>query len=211
MPVFFFIYCYLMRVFPEALNNAHLYWGMNGGLFLIMGVYLFKKSEKTVLNLFFSFCILLMSSYDLINYITILFTSEKNDFEYFSEFLILTCGIVCYVFIVKDRHDWKKMKSVKYDPYKVQAIYSAPNSLITILGVAISLSPKCSVRYTYLDKTIRFKRGVKTPILCDTVIKKTDIIENTNLTDYYFINRWVEIKNKRFNLFTFNCRMLCKN
>jgi hypothetical protein len=100
------------------------------------------------------------------------------------------------------------MKSDNYQRNKIQAIYSKPDELLTLLGAATSLSPKCSVRYTYNDKTIRFKRGVKTPILCDTVLKKTDIIKTTDISPDLFLNRFEEIKNKKFNLLTFNCRRL---
>jgi len=116
--------------------------------------------------------------------------------------------LVSYVLIFRSRHRWEKLKSVKYDSNKIQAIYSRPSSLITLLGATTSLSPKCSVRYSYNGKTIRFKRGNKTPILCNTFIDKDDIIEDTGLTVDYFDRRWEEIKDKKYNLLTFNCRKL---
>jgi hypothetical protein len=100
------------------------------------------------------------------------------------------------------------MKSDNYRRNKIQAIYSKPDELLTLLGAATSLSPKCSVRYTYNDKTIRFKRGSKTPILCDTIIRKTDIIKTTNIKEDLFFNRFEDIRNNKYNIFTFNCRNL---
>ena len=118
--------------------------------------------------------------------------------------------LIIYIFLFRKRYDWRSLEGAEYDSNKIQAIYSRPSSLITLLGATTSLSPKCSVRYSYNGKTIRFKRGNKTPILCDTVIRKTDIIEDTDFSGEYFSSRWDEIKNNKFNLLTFNCRSLFK-
>ena len=102
------------------------------------------------------------------------------------------------------------LKSEKYDADKVQAIYSKPKTLLTLFGATISLSPKCSIRYTYKDKTIRFKKGIEKPIFTDTIVKHNEIIKNTEISSQSFYKRWEEIKNKKYNLLTFNCQMLFK-
>jgi hypothetical protein len=79
---------------------------------------------------------------------------------------------------------------------------------MTLLGAAISHSPKCSVRYTCGGETIRFKKGSDTPIKQKTVILDTDIIIDTSLDPEYFGKRWAAIKNKRYNLLFFNCKGL---
>jgi hypothetical protein len=115
---------------------------------------------------------------------------------------------IVYVLIFRNRYKWERLKSDNYQRNKIQAIYSKPDEVLTLLGAATSLSPKCSVRYTYNDKTIRFKRGNKNPILCDTVIRKTDIIKTTNINTSLFFDRFEEIKSKKYNLLTFNCKNL---
>ena len=133
---------------------------------------------------------------------------QKESFDVFNYFTTTSIVLIVYVLIFRNRYKWEKMKGNNYDRNKIQRIYSKPTIFLTLLGAATSLSPKCSVRYTYNDKTIRFKRGSKTPVICNTVIKKTDIIEDTNLTVDYFDRRWEEIKDKKYNLLTFNCRRL---
>ena len=128
--------------------------------------------------------------------------------NFFDNSTLISLSIIMYFFIFRNRYKWEKMKSDNYNKDKIQKIYSKPNNLLTLIGAATSLSPKCSVRYTYNDKTIRFKKGNKTPIICDTIIKKTEIIKDTDLTVDYFDVRWEEIKNKKYNLLTFNCRKL---
>ena len=96
--------------------------------------------------------------------------------------ILLNTFIIIDIFtlIFKNRYDWKKLKSDKYDPNKIQAIYSKPNTILLLLGATASLSPKCSVRFSYGGKTIRFKKDSSLPVLVDTAIKNTDIIENIN-------------------------------
>lgn len=48
------------------------------------------------------------------------------------------------------------------------------------------------------------------PVMVDTSIKKTDIIEDIECDGNYFYKRWDEIKVKKYNLLTFNCRSLIK-
>ena len=206
MPVFFLIYYYLMSSIPEAFNNVELYWLMQSILFMSISIYRFNKSKKNILNLFFCMGLGILFIQQILDNLLLLLGYVIND--YVSEVLLSVIILVSYVLIFRSRHRWEKLKRVKYDSNKIQAIYSRPSSLITLLGATTSLSPKCSVRYSYNGKTIRFKRGNKTPILCDTVIRKTDIIEDTNLTADYFDRRWEEIKNNKYNILTFNCRKL---
>ena len=126
----------------------------------------------------------------------------------FKYFISISIALIVYILMFRNRYKWEKMKGDNYNRNKIQAIYSKPDGLLTLLGAATSLSPKCSVRYTYNDKTIRFKRGVETPILCETVLKKTDIIKTTDINPDLFLSRFEEIKDKKYNLLNFNCRRL---
>jgi hypothetical protein len=172
-------------------------------------ILIFRKNEKTVLNLFLILSIMIISVYDFIDYSLICFGFDASG--YFKQILNISIIVLVYILIFRNRHKWERMKSNNYDKSKIQRVWSKPNSVLALLGAATSLSPKCSVRYTYNGKTIRFKRGNKTPILCDTVIRKTDIIQDTNFNKDYFYKRWEEIKNIKYNLLTFNCKMLFKN
>jgi hypothetical protein len=172
-------------------------------------VYVFKNSAKNMLNLFIGFGLLNLLGYDCFNNLN-MFLFNKTDINFFDISILISLSIIMFFVIFRNRYKWERMKSDNYQRNKIQAIYSKPDELLTLLGAATSLSPKCSVRYTCNDKTIRFKRGIKTPILCDTVLKKTDIIKTTDINPDLFFNRFEEIKNKNFNLLTFNCRMLCR-
>jgi hypothetical protein len=119
-------------------------------------------------------------------------------------------AIDVFVLIFKNRYDWKKLKSDKYDPNKVQAIYSKPNTILSLLGAASSLSPKFNVRYSYNGKTIRFKKNNPNPIMVNTLIKETDIVKDTRYDGCRFNDRFEKIKHKKYNFFTFNCRSLLK-
>ena len=202
----FFLLFLLMRYFPDYYNSDNLYWDIDSVIMISLAVYVFKNSRKNILNLFVCFAFLNLLGYDYINNLNILF--HNSDMNFFDNSTLISLSIIMYFFIFRNRYKWEKMKSDNYNKDKIQKIYSKPNNLLTLIGAATSLSPKCSVRYTYNDKTIRFKKGNKTPIICDTIIKKTEIIKDTDLTVDYFDVRWEEIKNKKYNLLTFNCRKL---
>jgi len=206
MPLFFFAYCYIMRTIPEILDSVNLYWLMQSILFLIVSIYIFKKSTKNVINLFFCIGLCILFVQQIVDRTFLLIGYEIEDYLYIP--LLFAAFTITHVSIYGNRYKWERMKSDEYNEEKVQKIYSKPNGLLTLLGAATSLSPKCSVRYTYNGKTIRFKKGIKTPVLCDTVIKETDIIKDTNLLQEYFYKRYDEIKHKKYNLFSFNCRNL---
>ncbi len=195
-----------MRILPEKINSIDLYWLMQSVLFLIMSIYIFNNSKKNVINLFLCIGLCILFVQQIVDRTFLLLGYEINDYLYIP--LLSAILITSHISIFRNRYKWEKMKGNNYDRNKIQRIYSKPNIFLTLLGAATSLSPKCSVRYTYNDKTIRFKRGSKTPVICNTVIKKTDIIEDTNLTVDYFDRRWEEIKDKKYNLLTFNCRRL---
>ena len=196
-----------MRYLPEYFDSDNLYFLMDGFLMLGVSFYIFNKSEKTVLNLFFTIACVIIFLHNTVDCLQMMIL-QKDSFDVFNYFTTTSIVLIVYILIFRNRYKWERMKSNNYDRNKIQRIYSKPNMVLTLLGAATSLSPKCSVRYTYNDKTIRFKRGSKTPIICNTVIKKTDIIEDTNLTVDYFDRRWEEIKDKKYNLLTFNCRKL---
>ena len=196
-----------MRYLPEYFDSDNLYFLMDNFLMLGVSYYIFNKSNKTVLNLFFTTACIIIFTYSFFDYLQMIIL-QKDSFDVFNYFTTTSIVLIVYVLIFRNRYKWEKMKGNNYDRNKIQRIYSKPTIFLTLLGAATSLSPKCSVRYTYNDKTIRFKRGSKTPVICNTVIKKTDIIEDTNLTVDYFDRRWEEIKDKKYNLLTFNCRKL---
>ena len=196
-----------MRYLPEYFDSDNLYFLMDNILMFGVSIYIFKKSEKTVLNLFFSVSCIIIFAYSFFDYLQMI-VFNRDSFEILNYFIFVAITLVVYILIFRNRHKWERMKSDNYDRNKIQAIYSKPDELLTLLGAATSLSPKCSVRYTYNDKTIRFKRGSKTPIICDTIIMKTDIIKTTNINTSLFFDRFEEIKNKKYNLLTFNCKNL---
>ncbi|MCJ8343513.1 MAG: hypothetical protein MJH09_11820 [Cetobacterium sp.] len=203
----FFILFLLMRYLPEYFDSNSLYWVIDSIIMISLAVYVFKNSEKNMLNLFIGFGLLNLLGYDYFNNINMLFFNKTN-INLFDIFTLISLSIIMYFAIFRNRYKWEKMKSDNYNRNKIQAIYSKPDELLTLFGAATSLSPKCSVRYTYNDKTIRFKRGTKTPILCETVLKKTDIIKTTDINPDLFLSRFEEIKDKKYNLLTFNCRRL---
>jgi hypothetical protein len=196
-----------MRYLPEYFDSNELYFLMDNFLMFGVSIYIFKKSEKTILNLFFSAACIIIFSYSFFDYLQMI-VFNRDSFEILNYFIFVVITLIVYVLIFRKRYDWEKMKGDNYQRNKIQAIYSKPDELLTLLGAATSLSPKCSVRYTYNDKTIRFKRGSKTPIICDTIIMKTDIIKTTNINTSLFFDRFEEIKNKKYNLLTFNCKNL---
>jgi hypothetical protein len=196
-----------MRYFPEYFDSDNLYFLMDNFLMLGVSYYIFNKSDKTVLNLFFTAACIIIFTYSFFDYLQMIIL-QKNTFDVFNYFSIMSILLIVYILIFRNRYKWEKMKSDNYNRNKIQAIYSKPDELLTLFGAATSLSPKCSVRYTYNDKTIRFKRGVETPILCETVLKKTDIIKTTDINPDLFLSRFEEIKDKKYNLLTFNCRGL---
>jgi len=196
-----------MRFLPEYFDSDNLYFLMDNILMLGVSYYIFNKSNKTVLNLFFTTACMIIFTYSCFDYLQMMIL-QKDSFDIFNYFSITSIILIIYILIFRNRYKWERLKSDNYQRNKIQAIYSKPDEVLTLLGAATSLSPKCSVRYTYNDKTIRFKKGNKTPILCETVIKKTDIIKTTNINTSLFFDRFEEIKNKKYNLLTFNCRRL---
>ena len=205
--VYFLIYLLLMRYLPQYFDSNELYFLMDNFLMFGVSIYIFKKSQKTILNLFFSAACIIIFSYSFFDYLQMI-VFNRGSFEILNYFIFVAITLIVYVLIFRNRYKWERLKSDNYQRNKIQAIYSKPDEALTLLGAATSLSPKCSVRYTYNDKTIRFKRGNKTPILCDTVIRKTDIIKTTNINTSLFFDRFEEIKNRKYNLLTFNCRNL---
>jgi len=198
-----------MRTIPEYFDSNAMYWVMDGVLMLCICYYIWTKSVKTVANMIATVACAAFLLYNFLD--RVFFYLLDNAPPDYVLYLLYPLGLlVLYSMIVKNRYDWEKQRSADYNPNKVQAIYSKPSIGLTLLGAAVSLDPKCSVRYTYNGKMIRFKRGYATPIMTSNVIKKTDIIENTNIDPECFYQRFDEIKNNKYNLFTFNCKHLFK-
>lgn len=195
-----------MRYIPEYFDSDNLYWIMDVFVrFFVLG-FIFKNSKKTILNLFLTLSCSLIFVYEFTE--CIFYFLNKEHLGEINLVVLCSLSLISWCLIFKNRYKWRKEKSNNYNRNKVQAIYSKPNDFISLFGAAISLSPKCCVRYTYNDKTIRFKKGVKTPILCETIIQKTDVICDTNINKDIFFKRHEEIKYRNYNLFTFNCRNL---
>jgi len=203
----FFILFLLMRYLPEYFDSNSLYWVIDSIIMISLAVYVFKNSAKNMLNLFIGFGLLNLLGYDYFNNINI-FILNKTDINFFANSTLISLSIIMYFVIFRNRYKWEKQKSEFYNPKRVQAIYSKPNKFLTLLGAAISFSPRCSVRFSYKGETICFKRSSNTPIKCKTVIKSDDIIKNTNIDVNYFNVRWEEIRHRKYNLLTFNCRRL---
>ena len=207
MPIVFLIYYIILTYVPEYFDSHSLYWVLNSVLFFAMAIYVFKKSKKTTLNLFSSVSLISIFSYTLINSLRIYFIKTES-LDMLNTIVIFVCVLFSYFFVFRNRYKWEKQKSHTYNRLKIQAIYSKPKNFITLFGAAISLSPRCSVRYSYNGYTLRFKKGYEYPILCETVIKPTDIIKNTKYEPSYFNYRYQQIKNKKYSLLFFNCKSL---
>ena len=199
-----------MRTIPEALGSDSIYWLMDSFLMLSLSIYIFIKSKKNIVNLFFAAACIVLFCYDIFDYLYIILMGGVSSGNVKIAFYI-SIALVVYCMIFRKRYEWSKLKSEDYDRRKIQAIYSKPSTFITLLGAATSFSPKCSVRYSYDGKMVRFKRGFSTPIMTNIVIKKTDIIESTDIDPDIFYRRFEEIKNKNYKLITFNCRHLFKS
>ena len=197
-----------MRTIPEYLDNDSLYWLMDAILMLCVCCYIWTKSIKTVTNMILTVACGVFLLYNLVD--SIMYTLALKEPLGLRYVMYISGAITFYALIAKNRHEWERQRSADYSPNKVQAIYSKPSAALTLLGATVSLDPKCSVRYTYNGKMVRFKRGYPTPIMTNNVIKKTDIIENTNIDPECFYQRFDEIKNNKYNLFTFNCKHLFK-
>tara|TARA_R110001592_G_scaffold80669_2_gene240025 strand:- start:263 stop:904 length:642 start_codon:yes stop_codon:yes gene_type:complete len=203
----FFILFLLLRYLPEYFDSNSLYWVIDSTIMISLAVYVFKNSAKNMLNLFIGFGLLNLLGYDYLNNLN-MFILNKTDINFFANTTLITLSIIMYFLIFRNRYKWEKQKSEFYNPKRVQAIYSKPNKFLTLLGAAISFSPRCSVRFSYNGETICFKRSSSTPIKCKTVIKGTDIIKNTNIDVNYFSVRYNIIKDIKYNLFNFNCKDL---
>lgn len=196
-----------MQFAPQHLfNSIDSYWLMHSVLFVIISIYIYNKSKKTITT---ALSFLTISAYYLLDALDriILLIGYNYDNKYTYILIFFWC-MCCYIYFSKNQYNWNNQESDNYNRYKVQAVYSKPDELTKLLGAAILFSPKCSVRYTYLDNTIRFKKGSKTPIMCKTVIKESDIIRNTDIKTDDFFKRFEEIKNINYNIFSFNCKNL---
>lgn len=198
-------------IYVSVLSD-YIYYISDAFLMAFIGVFLYSKSIKKIASLFSLLYIIFLSTCQIIDEIfcMINFSSDKNWIVYMPFLIKLSLFMEIYISIFKKRYDWKMLKSVDYDPGKVQAIYSKPEKVLQLLGAVFSFSPKCSVRYTFAGKTIRFKKNTSFPVLEDWVLKKGEIIENTVFSGDHFFERWEEIKDKKYNILKFNCRRLLK-
>ena len=208
MLILFFAYYLIMTHVPEWMDSAPLYWLLDSVFRVALIVYVFKHVKKNVVNLFGFVSCLIVFIYDTID--SLLLVLGYTPQSLFSWLVSASIALIVWYAITHKRYQWRRLKSDSYDPTKVQAIYSKPNELITVLGSSISLSAKCSVRYSYNGKTIRFRKGYPTPVLTKTVIQESDIIENTKIDTESFYKRFDEIKENKFNLIKFNCKHIFK-
>lgn len=204
----YILLCYhiLTRAVTEYLDSDILYYLLDAAFIGAIGCYVYSYSEKSVFSLLSLLLIVLLSVNQAIS--TIFYMLEDDYMYYLPTLSKILIGLGIYVLIFHNRYDWRKQKSAEYDPSKVQAIYSKPNTILTLIGATVSLSPRCSVRYCYGGETIRFKKSSRTPLKQPTLLKDTDIIEDLDHDGDYFNARWKEIKGKEYNLLTFNCKSL---
>ena len=196
----------VMSWLPYSIDEPMLYYSLNALLHLVCVALIFKYESKNVVNLILAAGIICVTAYDFIDYsIRLLGVSTGDNF---SKFIAVDLALIVYVAIFRNRYKWQRLKSDDYNPSIVQRIYSKPDKVITLLGAATSLSPKCSVRYSYNGQTVRFKRNSDYPILCNTVIKPTDIVEDSEINPETFYSRFEEVKHRKYNLLKFNCRSL---
>jgi len=194
----------LMNWLPYKLDEPFLYYSLNSLFQIVVFIIIFRHEKKSVHNLFLCASMMLISIYDLIDYTSSLFMDYPS--KYFNNVLFFSVSLIGYILIFKNRYKWEKLKSDQIDPTKVQAVFSKPDTVLTLFGAAYSFSPKCSVRYIHKGKMIRFTKGKDKIVLSNVCIKKSDIIKDTMIPSYMFKKRYNEIKEKRFNLFFFNCR-----
>lgn len=200
-----------MRILPEYLGSTSLYWVLNDLMMLTITISLFIQGKKSVVNMVFCCALVAFLLFNFFDDLWILLGLKNLGSEFWKYILLVSSSLCLYVLIFRKRYEWSKLKGSTYNKGKVQAIYSKPNDLVTLLGATTSFSPKCSVRYTYNGKMIRFKRGYPTPIMTNTIVKKSDIVEDTNINPECFYERFDEIKNKNYKILTFNCRHLFKD
>ena len=74
----FFILFLLMRYLPEYFDSNSLYWVIDSTIMISLAVYVFKNSEKNMLNLFIGFGLLNLLGYDYFNNINMLFFNKTN-------------------------------------------------------------------------------------------------------------------------------------
>lgn len=192
--------------------SDHIYYIADAVLMTLLGLFIYSKSKKKIVSLFsllyvlfLAICQITDESFCMLN-----LPSKKNWIVYIPFLIKLSLFMEVYILIFKKRYDWGRLTSVDYDPNKVQAIYSEPQKILTLFGAVFSFSPKCSVRFTFGGKVISFKKNNVYPVMEDWVLKKGEIIENTDFSGDYFFERWEKIKDKKYNIIKFNCRRLLK-
>ena len=125
-----------MRYLPEYFDSVNLYFLMDNFLMLGVSFYIFKKSEKTVLNLFFTTACIIIFTYSFFDYLQMMIL-QKDSFDVFNYFTTTSIVLIVYVLIFRNRYKWERMKSNNYDRNKIQRIYSKPTIFLTLLGVQI--------------------------------------------------------------------------
>jgi len=125
------------KFIPEALNNALIFWVVNSIMFLITTIYIYKKEDKTVINMVLSSLLIATYLIETILFTIMLFNSDYRCPEAWKYGTIISLSIAFYLLIARKRYDWELLKSDFYNSSKVQAIYSKPKTVLTLLGATI--------------------------------------------------------------------------
>jgi len=206
MNYFLLAYWIISSTVPYYLNSSELYFLLSNISFVVIICYSYLKTEKSTLN--FALFLVLFEIYLVDSFLWACEMIEINDIEAPTYSVIAVILLLIFIAYFKNKWDWKKLPTETYDKNKLQAVYSKPGDFPTLLGSLIYFDPKGSVKYTYGGKVIRFKRGEKFPVLQDFKPKENDKIQTIKGSKEYFYKRYDEIKHKKYNLFSFNCRNL---
>ncbi len=216
---FLLIYHVVLRILTDHFDSDVLYYFSDSVFIGLVGWYVFSQSQKSVFSLMSFLGVAFVGVSQFINTLYLYIHRDEvlkgilseERIEQINQLPMLLKAVfigVIFLLIFRNRYTWRKQKSVTYNPNRVQAIYSKPKTVLTLLGATTSLSPKCSVRFSYNGETIRFKKGSETPLKQPTKLTSDEIIEETTYTPEHFSYSWQLIKDKKYNLFTFNCRKL---
>jgi len=92
-----------MRFLPEYFDSDNLYFLMDNILMLGVSYYIFNKSNKTVLNLFFTTACMIIFTYSCFDYLQMMIL-QKDSFDIFNYFSITSIILIIYILIFRNRY-----------------------------------------------------------------------------------------------------------
>ena len=95
--------------------------------------YIFKKSEKTVLNMFFTTACIIIFTYSFFDYLQMMIL-QKDSFDVFNYFSITAIVLIVYILKFRHRYKWERQKSDDYNKDKIQKIFK---KIITIFKLQL--------------------------------------------------------------------------